>query len=282
MKVSVNGVQLYFDVEGAGLVPDGDAMRSKPTLILLHGGPGADHSLYKPRFSELSDLVQILYLDHRGNGRSEDGPVESWNLAQWADDLRGLCLTLGIEKPIILGTSFGGFVAQAFATQYPDALSKLILISTAAKFDFQRVFEAFGQIGGPDARVAAENYWLNPTTQTRNAYAETCLQHYTVQPFDPIWLSRAIRKDDVAIHFNGPHNEQGRMDFRGGLANVTCPTLVMAGERDPITPIAFSEDIHAHLTRCDARFERFEQSGHGIVGDEPARAMQILRKFVAA
>lgn len=280
MHVTVNGLKLYFDVEGAGLVPDGDRMRERPTLILLHGGPGADHSLYKPGYSALSDIAQVVYLDHRANGRSESGPVESWNLAQWADDLHRFCTALGIEKPIVLGTSFGGFVAQAFATRYPDALGKLILISTATKFDFQKVFEAFDRIGGADARQAAENYWLNPTTETRTAYATTCLPLYTVGGMAPEWLARTIRRDDVAIHFNGPHNEQGRMDFREPLANVTCPTLVMAGERDPITPIAFSEQIVACLTNASVQFERFPASGHGIVGDETDRAMRVLRSFI--
>ena len=281
MKVSVNGVSLYFDVEGAGLVPDGGVMREKPTLILLHGGPGADHSLYKPRFSELGDIAQVIYLDHRANGRSDSATVETWNLAQWADDLHGFCQALEIERPCILGTSFGGFVAQAFATRYPDALSKLILVSTAAKFDFQKVFEAFETIGGIETRRAAENYWLNPTTETRSRYAEICLPCYTVSDFDPIWLSRAIRRDDVAIHFNGPDNEQGRMDFRAALGDVSCPTLVMAGECDPITPIAFSEEIAASLTGCEVQFERFAKSGHGITGDEPVRAMQVIRDFIA-
>lgn len=281
MRVSVNGIRLYFDVEGASLVPDGRRMRERPTLILLHGGPGADHTLYKPRFSELADLVQLVYLDHRGNGRSDDGPTERWTLSQWADDLHGFCQALGIEKPIVLGTSFGGFVAQAFATRYPKALSKLILVSTAAKFDFEQVFEAFGRIGGPDAREAARAYWLNPTTESRSRYAEICLPHYTVQPFDPDWLARTIRKDDVAIKFNGPHNEQGRMDFREGLGRLTCPVLVMAGEQDPITPIAFSEEIVAHLQQTDVRFERFIESGHGVVGDETARAMDVIRRFIA-
>ena len=74
MHVSVNGVRLFFDVEGAKYVPDGPAMREKPTLLLLHGGPGFDHSIYKPAYSALADIAQIIYLDHRGNGRSEDGP----------------------------------------------------------------------------------------------------------------------------------------------------------------------------------------------------------------
>jgi len=77
MRIQVNGVRLYVDIEGAGLVPDGDIMREKPTLILLHGGPGADHSIYKPGFSALSDIAQIVYYDHRGCGRSEDGDPES-------------------------------------------------------------------------------------------------------------------------------------------------------------------------------------------------------------
>src|SRR5580704_3862530 len=80
MNISVNGVRLFFDVDGAGFVPDGPIMREKPVMLLLHGGPGADHSLFKPSFSQLADLVQLVYLDHRGCGRSERGSVSSWNL----------------------------------------------------------------------------------------------------------------------------------------------------------------------------------------------------------
>ena len=108
MHVSVNGVRLFFDVEGSKFVPDGPLMREKPTLLMLHGGPGSDHSIYRPAYSALSDIAQIIYLDHRGNGRSEDGPRESWNLAQWGDDVRAFCEALGIVNPIVLGASFGG------------------------------------------------------------------------------------------------------------------------------------------------------------------------------
>src|SRR5258705_11149478 len=129
MHVRVNGVRLYSDVEGARLVPDGPVMREKPTLLLLHGGPGFDHSIYKPAYSALADIAQIIYLDHRGNGRSEDGARESWNLAQWGDDVRAFCDTLGIVSPIVLGASFGGMVALAYATRHPGHPSRLVLIS---------------------------------------------------------------------------------------------------------------------------------------------------------
>src|ERR1700709_2526330 len=80
MHVLVNGVRLFFDVEGASLVPDGPVMREKPTLLMLHGGPGADHSIYKPDYSALAEFAQLVYLDHRGNGRSDAGPREDWTL----------------------------------------------------------------------------------------------------------------------------------------------------------------------------------------------------------
>jgi pimeloyl-ACP methyl ester carboxylesterase len=135
MHVLVNGVRLFFDVEGAKLVPDGPVMREKPTLLMLHGGPGFDHSSYKPAYSALADVAQVIYLDHRGNGRSNAGPREAWTLAQWGDDMRAFCDVLGIEKPIVLGVSFGGMVALAYATRHPDHMSMLIVISTEAKGD---------------------------------------------------------------------------------------------------------------------------------------------------
>ena len=71
MKIDIGGVKLWFDVEGAKLVPDGREMKERPTLLLLHGGPGFDQSHLKPALSELSDVAQCVFLEHRGNGRSD-------------------------------------------------------------------------------------------------------------------------------------------------------------------------------------------------------------------
>ncbi|CAN7591174.1 alpha/beta hydrolase [Bosea sp. LjRoot9] len=283
MFVRVNGIRLYVDVEGAGLVPDGPRMRPKPTLILLHGGPGADHSLYKPAFSALSDIAQIVYYDHRGCGRSEDGPRESWTLAQWGDDVKGLCDALGIEKPIVLGTSFGGFVAQSYATRHLEHPAKLILISTAAKVDFSAIYAAFERIGGPRASRAAQDYWSAPSPETRAPYTEICLPLYTPRARGPAeWVPRLISRNETGIWFNGANNEQGRFDFRAALADLNSPVLVMGGEDDPIMPIAFSETIAASLPPEHLRFERFAGCGHGIVPDDPERALAVLRNFILA
>ena len=184
MHVSVNGVRLFFDVEGAKLVPDGPVMREKPVLLMLHGGPGSDHSIYRPAYSALADIAQIVYLDHRGNGRSEDGPKECWNLAQWGDDVRAFCDALGIANPIVLGASFGGMVALAYATRHPDHPSKLILISTEARggsYPDRRV-ELFERFGGPEVGALARRRFLefrgHPDQASRDAWRRLAMPLY--------------------------------------------------------------------------------------------------------
>jgi len=281
MYVTVNGAKLFFDVEGASLVPDGPEMREKPTVIMVHGGPGGDHSVSKPYFSQLSDIAQVIYYDHRGNGRSEACDNSTWTLDQWGDDLAGLCDALGIEKPIVIGTSFGGFVTQSYATRHPDHASKLILISTAAKVEFPAIYSAFERLGGSELSDIAEAYWKNPTPEGRVLYRERCVPLYEYnQGGSSDWLSRIILKDDTAIWFNGPKNEHGRMDYREDLSKINCPVLVMVGEEDPITPPEFSEALVAGLPKGSTTFKRFEQCGHGVVGDKPNEALALIREFI--
>jgi pimeloyl-ACP methyl ester carboxylesterase len=197
MHVSVNGVRLFFDVEGSKFVPDGPVMREKPTLLMLHGGPGSDHSIYRPAYSALSDIVQVIYLDHRGNGRSGDGPRESWNLVQWGDDVRAFCEALGIVDPIVLGASFGGMVALAYATRHPEHPAKLVLISTEAvggSYPERRV-ELFERFGGAEVGALARRRFLeirsHPDQASLEAWRRLAVPLYTRVPRDPDAARRA-------------------------------------------------------------------------------------------
>ena len=137
VRVSIGDVTLFVDVDGAALVPDGHSMRERPTLVMLHGGPGLDHTPFKqPIFSPLKEVAQVVYYDHRGNGRSDRSSPDKWNLNTWADDVVALCSALGIEHPIVFGGSFGGFVALNYAVRHPEHPAKLILSSTAAHIDW--------------------------------------------------------------------------------------------------------------------------------------------------
>ena len=144
MRIEVEpGVRLFVDIDGCGLVPDGPAMREQPTLILLHGGPGFDHSSFKPLFGQLTDVAQVVYVDHRGHGRSDRRPPAEWSLDTFADDVVRLCAALGIARPIVLGQSYGGFVAQRYLARHPAHPGKVILSSTSHHFGLDRKLAMF-------------------------------------------------------------------------------------------------------------------------------------------
>jgi pimeloyl-ACP methyl ester carboxylesterase len=286
VHVFVNGVRLFFDVEGAKLMPAGPAMREKPTLLLLHGGPGSDHSIYRPAYSALAEIAQVIYLDHRGNGRSEDGPQESWNLAQWGDDVRAFCDVLGITSPIVLGASFGGMVALAYATRHPTHPSKLVLISTEAaggSYPERRV-ELFERFGGPEVGALARRRFLevesHPDQAWLDAWRARAFPLYTRIPRDPDMARRAINRSEVLNWFTKPGGESQRFNMFPDLCRIQCPTLVLGGEDDPMLPIESQADIAAALPAHLVQFERFTNCGHAVVPDAPERAMAVIRNFI--
>jgi pimeloyl-ACP methyl ester carboxylesterase len=151
MHVEVNGTDLWFDVDGPAVVPDGLEMRERPTVVLLHGGPGSyDHSYLKPDFGRLSRAAQVIYLDLRAHGRSARDDPASWSFDVCADDLRVFCDTLGITRPVVFGHSMGGFVAMVYAARHPGLAGALVLQSTNARFDLARLVEGFREAGGDE------------------------------------------------------------------------------------------------------------------------------------
>jgi len=261
-------------------------MREKPVLLMLHGGPGFDHSVYRPAYSALADIAQIVYLDHRGNGRSEDGPKEGWNLAQWGDDVHAFCETLGIVDPIVLGASFGGMVALAYATRHPTHPSRLILISTEAaggSYLEQRValFERFGgrQVGALARRRFLEEQG-HPDQASVAAWVRLAMPHYTRVPRDPDMARRAVSRPEVLQWFTRPGGESRSFNFFPDLHRIQCPTLVLGGEDDPIHPIESQADIAAALPPHLVRFERFADCRHACIQDAPEQTLAAIRDFI--
>ena len=278
MRVRVGDVSLWFDVEGSGLVPDGPTMKPRPTLLLLHGGPGFDHSLFKPEYSQLADVAQVVYLDHRGNGRSDRGDPARWTLDVWADDVRGFCDALEIERPIVLGWSFGGMVAMAYAARHPDHAGGLILQSTMAQLDVERIREGFRRVGGDTAADAAHAFWTEGAgMEAMLAYTQTCLPLYSPTTLDPDAAMRPVMNMELLAD---PGRFMRSMNLLPGLANVRCPTLVIAGEDDPICTLAAMDDIAAALPAEQVRFERIPKAGHFANLDDPERFFGIVREFV--
>ena len=280
MLIEVNKSRLYVDVVGSGLVADGPQMVERPVVFLLHGGPGMDHTTMKPDFDPLSEVAQLIYYDHRGQGRSDTDKSENWNLDQWADDLRGLIDILGVEKPVVLGLSFGGFVAQNYAIRHPDRLHKLILASTVARMVPERVFDAFEKFGGSKARETAEDFWGGPTEENTTSYMRDCVPLYNrMEQDEGAVMNRAIWTPAVIEHFSRPGGENWTFDFREGLTNLKCPTLVTAGDLDPVTPIAGVQEMASCIPDQVKQLEVFSDCGHGVHHDDP-RAFDVMKKFL--
>ena len=284
MHIDVNGARIFFDTVGSKLSPEGEAMVERPSLIVMHGGPGFDHSLMRPYFDRFADTHQVIYLDHRGNGRST-GDADTWTLDQWGDDVHGFCQTLGIEKPVVYGLSFGGMVAMSYAARHPEAPSKLVLSSTAATLDLAETYAIMERLGGPEARRIAEAFWSAPTIDGAAEYMSVCMPLYNPSSAKPdgglgaAARKRAIQRTEVMFHFI--EREQAQMDLRPGLAALRCPTLILAGGLDPITPVSCAKAILAALPEGVGELVVFEEAGHGIHRDQPERAEAVLRGFFA-
>ncbi len=282
MRIDVgNGVRLYVDVDGLGLAPVEGKLVQRPTVILLHGGPGLDHATYKLSLTGgLRDVAQVVVYDHRGHGRSDWRTSDEWNLDTWADDIVRLCDALGIEKPVVLGNSFGGFVAQRYLGRHPGHAAKVVLSSTVPRWQVEPVVAMFGQLGGPEARAIAERFWTDPSDATRADYMRVCGPLYTQTPGNVFEAIATIRNPAIFPFWNNGENQT--FDLRADLGLATCPVLVLGGEMDPVCPIAGSEEIAASLPADLVQFERFARCGHGVFRDDPAKSMAVLRSFIAA
>ncbi len=278
VKVDVNGARLWFDVDGAGLVPDGEEMRERPTVVLVHGGPGSfDHSYLKPDFRRLAEVAQVVYLDLPGHGRSDWGDAEAWSFELCGDALHDFCEALGIDSPVVYGHSLGGFVAMAYATRYPSHAGALVLQSTFARFDLDRIEEEFRRRGGDDAgRVARLVYGGDGDSVADEEWARTWKLVGRRVPGEEE-RARTIVNSELRAHGG---EAMRRFDVVGGLGVIECPVLVCVGELDPITPVSAAREIHAALPAGNARLEVVEGAGHFTWRDAPDRYWPLLLDFV--
>jgi proline iminopeptidase len=283
MKVKINGVELFFDVHGQQLVPVGDHMEERPTIVLLHGGPGFDHSCFKPCLDSLAEVAQLVYLDMRGNGRSDSGPVDQWNIQTWAEDIAAFCQTLSIKRPILMGYSFGGIMALATAVRFPELASRLVIVSSAAILDPTLIVRRFAELGGTQAGDAALAMFQDPSDPQRRAdYFEHCIPLYARTQGDPEHDGRTVMNPEVTAHFFRPGGEFWSLDFLEELRRLPVPTLMLHGRMDPIVPVELAQKTVASFPDGIARLHVFDNCSHDVLLDKLDRAVELTREFIEA
>ena len=282
MRARIRGTEIFFDVEGAALVPDGPRMVERPVAFLLHGGPGGDHSGFKPAFSPLAERMQLVYVDHRGQGRSARGPKETYTLDNNVEDLEALRQHLGLDKVVVIGVSYGGMVALTYASRYPDSVSHLIAVVTAPSYRFlARAQQILAARGTDEQRAMGDILWAGAFESE-----EQLQQYYTVMgplyslKFDPEKAresrARGIRSVDAINEGFGGFLRT--YDLTDELHKVTAPTLVIGGRHDWICPPEFSEEIARLIPHADLRI--FENSSHSVAADEHDALMDLIKGFV--
>ncbi len=284
MRAAIRDTEIYFDIEGAGLVPDGDRMREKPPAFIIHGGPGGDHTGFKPGFSPLAERMQLVYFDHRGQGRSARGDVSKYTLDENVEDMEALRRHLGCGPIVSVGTSYGGMVAMAHAARYPDAVSHLVLIVTAAHAGFNaRARQIIAEHGTAEMQAVCDQLWggeLKTEDQLRNYYRVMGPKY--AYRFDPATAghgrARGILAPDAINMAFKPGGFLQTLDLRPELGRITAPTLVLAGRHDWICAPEFSEEIARLIPGSDLRI--FENSSHSIRSDEPQAMMDAIAGFV--
>jgi proline iminopeptidase len=285
MRISLNGTEIYFDVEGSGLAVTAKGLVEKPTLIALHGGLGLDHGYLRPGLEALRDYAQIVYVDLRGQGRSGRPSLATCTLEQMADDVAALCRHLDIERAFVLGHSAGGFVALHTALRHPGLVAGLVLCASSPTV--QPIIEEGGEPApslasraGPSALAAAGRLFGGEISADSVADFFREVGPFYAAPEHEAPTSRLLQLSQITIemmqHFMTVVAPS--YDLRPVLRDIVAPTLVMVGKYDWVCPPRASRAIAGGI--AGATLVEFADSGHFVFSEQPDRFIELVAGFL--
>ena len=272
MYTQIRGYEIFSLTQGQG----------RP-MLLIHGGPGLDHTYLRPWLDPLGKHVQLTYYDQLGNGRStRPESYEGISFATLVDEADVLRASLGYERIILFGHSFGGSLALEYALRYGRHLDGLILCNTVPVLDYQadpqnhgtpeQVQAAVSGMSDP-AALAEDHVW-------RQAWMKVLpLSFRTYNPQIGAAMDEAMQYSGKAFaHSNTRCLPTFNVLHR--LSEISVPTLVMTGRHDWMTPpTPGAERIHTALP--DSKLVIFEQSGHFPFIEEQDRFIATVSAWLA-
>jgi proline iminopeptidase len=279
--VAGSGARIYYKTLGRGI-----------PLLLLHGGPGADHSDFLPAFTPLARRCQLVLIDERGSGRSERlKDPKGYTLNHMVKDIECVRQQLKLPQLVVLGHSFGGILAQAYAVRHPRRVLGLVLAGTGSSArcidrDFRNlrmrlparlrarlerqeragIFQADGAYKKGYAAASAQalaTYMYAKAPPPRHRQAGLGME-----VLREMW----VRRSD--FHIDG--NLKG-FDFTQSLSRVKAPSLVVIGDRDLVTT-ATADVSRAPLPR--ATLVVMAECAHMMFIDQTIRFNRLLEDFL--
>ena len=269
MQVELSdGVSLFVHEVGEGF----------PVLV-LHGGPGLDHTHMSPWLDALGDEFQLLYVDERGQGRSDRVDPASLSLDRFSEDVDLLAEALGLDGFALFGHSFGAIVATRHAIERGTAAAYVISgggdSSDAMLADVEASLEAMGD----GAEAIADSWEQEKTVETEEELKQLLDTqmpfHFHGEP-PPGFSDSMVGSPEVLRHF--ANQGYGNFDYAHQLGRVSKPTLVIVGEHDRTTTPRASRVLHEGIP--DSELAIVPEAGHMSFVEQPDAYLGPVRQFL--
>jgi proline iminopeptidase len=289
--VDANGVLIYYVEFGKGA-----------PLVVLHGGPGADHTYFLPWLLPLARTHRLIFIDERGSGQSERlQDVSKYTIENMADDVEAVRVALGLGKIDVLGHSCGGVLAEAYALKYQEHVNHLILNST-----FASTREMNEVLAREKAQMAPDKLARLNQLEAAGLFGKGAIWEHGRYPaeyetlawgdgyFPFLFGARPDPAYDPATG-NAPTNwelyremwgSDGEFIIDGNLKSVEwvdrlhtihVPTLVMAGDHDECDP-SLSREMHEKI--AGSKLVIFPNAGHMNFEDQPEMWQKAVNGFL--
>lgn len=267
-------------------------------LFFIAGGPGGTHYGLRS-FDTLSANYQLVYFDGLGRGKSDLAKdVKEYTIERDVEDLEGLRKAMGFEKINILGHSYGGLVAQAYAIKYPQNTKHLILANT---FHSYVMWQENDDNSNREIRTSYPEVWDTLMVIRNQGYISSDQLHQDIYGRVPYGFLYAYNPDNFVNRGRKPYpnpfnaelyyqmvgkdgdfivgSDIGNFDYRKQLKGLKMPILIIAGRYDRVAVPWMQVKYKEYCPQ--AKFVMFEKSGHNPQVEEPAKEFAIIRDFLS-
>lgn len=255
-------------------------------LVLLHGGPGLDHTQFRPWLDPLAERFRLIYVDQRSQGRSDLADRGTWNLAQLSDDVSSLTGALGLGSYAVMGQSFGSFVALQHAVDHGSASHYVLIGSLPGNRWLDRIESNLIALEPPELRERVEASWemeteVRTVAEFRRLLADQLPFHFADPDGEPYreFLSNVERhmrlSPDVLREFAS--GDRGAIEVENRLGDVDRPVLVIASEFDRVTVPEAGWAIAEAVPRGECVLVK--DAGHLSFVEKPAVVIRAIHDF---
>jgi proline iminopeptidase len=289
--VDANGVLIYTVTMGRGA-----------PLVIVHGGPGASHDYFLPYLLPLARHHRLVFIDERGSGRSEKlEDVSKYTVEAMVEDVEAVRVALGLGTIDLLGHSYGGVLAQAYAFKYQQHLSHLVLCST---FHSTKALNAVfvemkakmpAELRARIDRMEADGLFGHGKDYEKNRYTNDYMiaswgegyfpylyQNRPDPNYDPV--ANGVTSWDLYREMWGSHGEfviDGNLasaEYADRLPSIKVPTLITVGDHDESDP-SIAREMNAKIP--GSKLVVLPKSGHMTFVDQPGMFNRAVDEFLA-